>query len=274
MRSKIMFPVVTLILAAILAAMVSYAGAQTASLQQELAKQYKLAKMGSDTSGYSIVEEGTLLAVQKGGVIGVPYKDSSPLLTNKYENGVVHPPNLMARKGWDKLRTHMGQEEQTTRLFKPGEKVYATKVEVNLDKDTVSMGIVACDTCNKTDPPTYNKAQVVFVFPKGSLAKASADDVKNQIAQLLSVSNEEQKSDGGDQEQGAKDSQENGDPSAKADAPQQQAEPQEVKLGMSTDEVETALGKPVKKFSAGPKQIYVYSDMKITFKDGKVSDVQ
>ncbi|MGA9712121.1 MAG: hypothetical protein WBR31_10055, partial [Candidatus Sulfotelmatobacter sp.] len=43
------------------------ANAQAVSLQEQLAAQYKLVKMGSDTSGYSVVEEGTLLAIQKGG---------------------------------------------------------------------------------------------------------------------------------------------------------------------------------------------------------------
>jgi hypothetical protein len=43
---------------------------------------------------------------------------------------------------------------------------------------------------------------------------------------------------------------------------------------MTPDQVEAALGKPDKKVTLGPKQIYIYKDMKVTFKDGKVSDVQ
>ena len=57
----------------------SRAGAQAVSLQEQLAAQYKYVKLGSDTSGYSVVEEGTLLALQKGGVLGVPYSDKSTL---------------------------------------------------------------------------------------------------------------------------------------------------------------------------------------------------
>ena len=57
-------------------------------------------------------------------------------------------------------------EEQTTHLFQSGDKVYPSKIEVNLSKDIVTIAIVACDTCNKTDPPTYNKANVVFQFPE------------------------------------------------------------------------------------------------------------
>ncbi len=83
-------------------------------------------------------------------------------------------------------------KEQTTHLFASGDKVYPMKVDVNVAKDTVTLGIVACDTCNKTDPPTYNKAQVVFQFPKGSLANANAGSVEDTIGQLLAVTDESQ----------------------------------------------------------------------------------
>jgi len=58
--------------------------AQAPTLQEQLAAQYKLVKMGSDTSGYSVVEKGTLLAIQKGGILGVPYSDQS-VLSTKYD---------------------------------------------------------------------------------------------------------------------------------------------------------------------------------------------
>src|SRR5271167_3213571 len=74
------------------------ANAQAVSLQEQLAAQYKLAKMGSDTSGYSVVEEGTLLVVQKGGLLGVPYSDTS-VESDKYEGGVVKAPNAVLSKG-------------------------------------------------------------------------------------------------------------------------------------------------------------------------------
>src|SRR6204780_3905153 len=66
--------------------------AQAPSLQEQLAAQYKLVKMGSDTSGYSVVEKGTLLAIQKGGILAVPYTDKS-VLNTKFEGGAVPSPN-------------------------------------------------------------------------------------------------------------------------------------------------------------------------------------
>jgi hypothetical protein len=147
------------------------------------------------------------------------------------------------------------------------------KVDVNLEKDTVTLGIVACDTCNKTDPPTYNKANVIFQFPKGALAKASAGDVEDTIGQLLSISDNAQDQgggdkQGGDQQQGAQGDQQGGQQAAA------QQEPASVEVGMTPAQVEAALGKPDKKVTLPTKVTYYYKDMKVIFKDGKVVDVQ
>ncbi len=269
------------ILAAILAALISLgsrAAAQAPTLQEQLAAQYKLVKMGSDTSGYSVVDAGTLLAIQKGGVLGVPYADTSSIPATKYEGGVVHTPSALATKLGGFGMKRFGKE-QTTHLFASGDKVYPTKIEVNVGKDTVTMGIVACDTCNKTDPPTYNKATVVFEFPKGSLANASAGSVEDTIGQLLAISSDDQQGQGGqqggDQNQQQGGQQQNGQQDQQAaQAPAQQAEPQTIQLGQTIDQVVAALGKPDKDVKLGSKEIYVYKDLKVTFKDGKVSDVQ
>ena len=57
-------------------------------------------------------------------------------------------------------------------------------------------------------------------------------------------------------------------------APAPAAAPVSVELGQTIDQVTAALGAPVKMVNLGAKKIYVYKDMKITFKDGKVADVQ
>jgi hypothetical protein len=256
------------------------ARAQSVSLQEQLAAQYKAVKMGSDTSGYSVVEEGTLLAVQKGGMLGSPYSEKSTL-ANKYEGGTVHPPSGLLLSGKKAILGHFSTTQsqgQTTKLFAKGDKVYPMKVDVNLEKDTVTLGIVACDTCNKTDPPTYNKANVVFQFPRGELAKASAGDVEDTIGQLLSISDSSQDQgggdkQGGDQQQGAQGDQQGGAQQGGAQ-PAAQQEPASVEVGMTPAQVEAALGKPDKKVTLPSKVTYYYKDMKVIFKDGKVVDVQ
>ena len=75
------------------------------SLQEQLAAQYKLVKMGSDTSGYSVVEKGTLLAIQKGGILSVPYGDQN-VLSNKYEGGTIHGSERLVVDG---TKIHHGE---------------------------------------------------------------------------------------------------------------------------------------------------------------------
>jgi hypothetical protein len=52
------------------------------------------------------------------------------------------------------------------------------------------------------------------------------------------------------------------------------APPVSVDLGQTIDQVTAALGQPKNIVNLGTKKIYVFKDMKVTFKDGKVSDVQ
>jgi hypothetical protein len=257
--------------------------AQAPTLDEQLAAQYKLAKIGSDTSGYSVTEKGTLLAIQKGGILGVPYSDKSTL-TTKYEGGVVHSPSGLLVAGKKSLMGRFSATQsqgQTTHLFAVGDKVYPMKIEVNVSKDVVTVMVVACDTCNKTDPPTYNKANVAFQFPKGSLAAANAAAVEDTIGQLLTVSNDDQQAGGdqGAQQQGGDQQQGGGDQAAQPQQPTAQdpapaAEPASIDKGMTTDQVQAAMGKPDKIVNLGTKTIYYYKDMKVIFLSGKVSDVQ
>ncbi len=52
------------------------------------------------------------------------------------------------------------------------------------------------------------------------------------------------------------------------------AGPATVELGQTTEQVQGALGLPSKVANLGSKVIYYYDGMKVTFKDGKVSDVE
>ena len=264
------------LLAAVIAVMVlaPVSGAQAPTLQEQLLAQYKLVKMGSDSSGPSVVEAGTLLAIKKGGILGVPSSDSNALST-KYQDGAVHSPSGLLTKGIGLGMAKFGKQ-QSTRLFQVGEKVYPSKVEVKADKDVVNLGIIACDKCNKTDPPTYYKANVVFQFSKGYLTKASAGEVEDTIGQLLAISQDDAQQDQGQQDQGQQGQQGGGQggQDAQGGQDQQQSEPQTIEKGMSPDQVQNALGKPDKIVNLGTKLLYIYKDMKVTFVNGKVSDVQ
>lgn len=52
------------------------------------------------------------------------------------------------------------------------------------------------------------------------------------------------------------------------------ATPVTLSLGMSIDDVVAQQGQPKKMIDLGPKKIYIFNDIKVTFRDGKVTDIQ
>jgi hypothetical protein len=259
MRSRSGTPLVILLCVSILTAAGISQSAAPVSLQEQLDAQYKFAKMSPNFAGdrVQLITPGTLLAVQTGGVLGVPYR-SRTVCGAKFDSSLHASAGFCA-----------GMMQSVSQYFQIGNKVYPLKIEVNLAKEKVSFQVVACDSCNGVDPPTGLKGEVVFEFAKGYLEKASAGAVEDTIGRVFAISNDEQaqqNSDAGQQQAG------NQQPAPEQQ--EQQAEPQTVQLGMSTDQVQGALGKPEKIFNLGAKQIFVYKDVKITFMNGKVSDVQ
>jgi hypothetical protein len=63
-------------------------------------------------------------------------------------------------------------------------------------------------------------------------------------------------------------------PAPIAPPPPPAAAPATIALGQTTDQVTASMGQPTRIVDLGTKKIYVYKDMKITFKAGKVSDVE
>jgi hypothetical protein len=282
MRQKIEMTV--LVVALILVGITPRSLLAQVPLEDQLKAQYTLVKMGADTSGTAVVEQGTILAIKKGGILSVPYGDAS-LAATRYQDGVVHSPNNVVMKG---LGFGMGKlgRTQTTRLMQVGEKVYPSKIIVNLPKDQVLIGVVACDSCNNTSPTTFYKADVVFQFAKGSLATTSPSQVEDTIAGLLNIDDSAGGDQGGGQQGGGQqgggngnDQQANNQGGGGGQGQQQQQqgpppEPQQIEKGQTPDQVKAAIGTPDKIVNLGTKQIYVYKDIKVTFVNGKVSDVQ
>ena len=237
------------------------ASGQSVSLQEQLSAQYQLAKVSADSSGYGVVNPGTLLAIQQKGVLAVPWK-ALAVCPAKYQDNNFHPS----------VGFCAGMLKNVSRYFQVGDKVYPVKIDVNVDKAKISMTVVSCDSCNGINPPTSMKGEVVFQFAKGYLEKAGVGDIEDLIGKVFLISNDDQQGQGdqGQQEQ----QQASAPPRQQQGPPQQQAEPQTVQMGMTTDQVQSVLGRPDKIFNVGAKQIYVYKDVKVTFQNGKVADVQ
>jgi hypothetical protein len=229
---------------------------QGPSLQEQLNAQYKIVGIGAD--GAVVGDPGTLLAVQKGGIIAVPWKALAKCPA-KFHDNEIHPSTGFCAN----------MMKNVSGVFKKGAKVYPVKVDVDLAKAKITMQVVRCDSCYNDSVQNAMKGEVVFEFAKGYLEKASAGEVEDTIGQVFAISSDDQP------EQSADAAQQADQQAAPETAqPAQQAEPATVQLGMTTDQVESALGKPDKIFNVGTKQIYVYKDVKVTFLNGKVSDVQ
>ena len=101
-------------------------------------------------------------------------------------------------------------------------------------------------------------------------------NVGSEIAQA------DQQSDQAEKDVTAEAAQDSGAPSPVADAaaaaPPAPAAPAgpppSVELGQTPDQVKAALGQPQREANLGAKVIYYYNGMKVTFKNGKVSDVE
>jgi len=250
------------------------AQAPAVPLEDQLKAQFTLVKMGADTGGAAVVEQGTILVIKKGGILSVPYGDSSVVPT-KYQDGTVHSPNNALMKGIGFGLGKMGKT-QTTRLMQVGEKVYPSKIAVNLPKDQVQLSIIACDSCNNVSPTTFYKADVIFQFPKGTLANTSPSQVEDTIAGLLALDDSADQG-GGQQGGSGNGNDQQGGNQGGGQAQQQQApppEPVQIEKGQTPDQVKAAIGTPDKIVNLGTKQIYVYKDIKVTFINGKVADVQ
>jgi hypothetical protein len=147
--------------------------ANAPSLKGQLVAQYKLVRLGPDANGTNVLEPGTVLVVQKEGIFGVP-NGTAAVCPSRYQDG-----NLVS------LNSACGVAVK--RSFRVGEKVYPSRIDVDLKQEKISLGIVACDACNGISPPTASKSEVAFQFAKGYLETASVPDVEDTIAQVFTL---------------------------------------------------------------------------------------
>jgi hypothetical protein len=219
----------------------------TTTLQNDLNAKYK---------------SGTILVIQKNGITGQSPNNIAPPCTSTWRDNALHPGNtlcLMAQKNYSKALTK-------------DEKVNPTSVVIHLKDEKVIVNFTECDSCNGGDASSY-KGSVAFQFPKGYIeGGADAGQIADVISQVLAPPDpnadqgNQQQQQGGDQQQ--------------AQQPQQQqpqqpaAPPASIQLGQTVDQVTASFGPPEKIVNLGTKQIYVYKDLKVTFVNGKVTDVQ
>lgn len=217
----------------------SAAQAQKLSIEQQLQARYPPTKLAADK--LQIVTPGTVLVVQMGGMA------ASPL--NEFAFGNNYKDRRIKRSAASALI-----HDAKSRDLIVGEKVYLLKTEV---KDNgVVFSIQSCVACDGADIDLYQmgyRASLTFQYAKGYLQTADFAQIQRDIGQVFTFA---------------------GPASAAQPTPAAQAAPTKISLGQSIEEVTASLGRPDKVVDLGSKKIYIYPDLKITFQDGKVSDVQ
>ena len=149
-------------------------GASASSLADQLKAQYKLAKIVPESNGYKVAEQGTMLVIQKEGIIGVPLGNNS-----------VDPVIYAIEKDTD---LHHSNSNASTWKFGVGHKVYLSKLDIDPKHEKVLFTIVEGDS---SDPvkPSYYKSVVDFEFPSGYLAAAEVGQIEDVISQVLTIDN-------------------------------------------------------------------------------------
>lgn len=278
------------VMAAALAAAISAQVGDPATLVQEkLVSQIKVTKAAADHS--DIVTAGDVVLLHKDGLM-MCSSASSYGFSNTYNNGVlVANYNNRAKdaaKSFFKGHLPFGGGGSVTdaanngcpsRKFVAGEKFWITGIAAQKD------GILISTFSDPYPDPSGNQVryygEVKFLFPKGSVPPP--DDFARTVSELITVQPPDDKDNGGQGNQG-------GQPAQAAAAPAQapppapmaaipppppppDATPATISIGQTEDQVTTAFGQPMREAKLGAKKIFYYKDMKVTFTNGKVSNV-
>ncbi len=234
-KTMIAVAVATVICAWVTAPVTARAAKKSKEIQEALEAKYQPTKVGWDQT--RITQPGTILVVQKDGI----YAETSNafnMTTTKVVNGQVEPP-----KGFLAAMS----ASRKNRELKVGDTVYVEHMKVT-DK-YAWFELITCNTYDvNMNGSTRNiryGANVVFEFPQGFIEKADAPAVEKEVEAVLI-------------------------PQSEAQA----AKTKTIGLGQTLDQVKSILGAPDRIVNLGPKQIYIYKDMKVIFENGKVSDVE
>jgi hypothetical protein len=256
-------------------------------IKEKLVSQIKLTKAAAAHD--DIVTAGDVIVLHKDGLM-MCSSASSYAFSNTYQNGVL-VANLNNRakdaaKSFLKGHLPFGGGGSVTdaanngcasRKFVAGEKFWVT--DVTLQKD----GILVSTFSDPYNDTRYF-GEIKFLFPKGSVPPV--DSFVKTVGEVMTVEPSDDKDKGGkdDQAGGQASEQTPAAAAASAPAPMQAIAPPpppadapapSISLGQTKDQVVAGFGQPVRTAKlAGTKEIYFYKDMKVTFTNGKVSNVE
>jgi hypothetical protein len=222
-----------------------------ASIRQALTTKYAVTTTTADKS--DIVKAGSVIVLKKSNLVTVDVVNPN-LFKNTYRNGRITqliPPFLTNSSG--------------RRTFVSGEKLWITDIAVN------EKGVLITCYSDAIDNVRYS-APVHFPFEKH--ATPTVDQAVAQVAEVFAVDGSDDKKPAQQPTPQPAPQPAQPTPPPIAPPPPPPADPKTVSLGETAAQVIASVGQPSKILKPAGKQIFVYSDMKVTFINGKVSDVQ
>jgi hypothetical protein len=238
-------------------------------LLKKLNEQFVPTKFTADKS--DIVTAGVVVALKEDGLlvytVTVPM---APISVPKKGKLIQGFGDMMGVGMVDGMGRPGGISSVPIKNLVAGEKVWVKAIE--LAKDSVMVQVV-------TDPYDDGRyfGTIKFLIPKGTVP--TPEDGVKMISEVLDV---QPAQDQGSQQAPAPapapapvptpapaPMQAIAPPPPPADAP-----PPTIEIGQAKEQVTAAFGQPVKAAKIGAKEIFYYKDMKVTFTNGKVSNVE
>jgi hypothetical protein len=254
-----------------------------AALQKKLEATYAVTQATADKT--DIVTAGAILVLQKSNLL-MTDATKSDINQNKYQDGKITQNAIGKTTSFLKRLPGAnvpGGGGSATRTFVKGEKLWVTSINV---KDNAVVFELFTDQIGD-----YRYRALLTFFGKGPLP--GEEEVMKTVGEVFTV--QPQDSNANTQAAPA-DPTPSAAPAAAPPPPiappppaeaapapipppppppnEPAAPPKTISLGQTADQVVAVLGQPDKKAKVGTKEIYYYKDLKVTFVNGKVTDVQ
>ena len=248
------------------------------NLEQQLKAEYRTTRVG--TNGV-VLQVGSVMVVQQDN-IRANSADNQIYWPNTYKrDGRVKQPTIIVKNG-------AAAAKSSLRLLQVGERVYVTLIEIK--PSDIVFSLQSCGTCDPSAPdpnaPPY-RAELSFQFQKGFAESATFQEIRDMIGQVLAIASASAPAQALEKGNSVNSTtQPRTEPKAQVtDAPFQPIEPppppadqppptQTISKGDTKDQVVEILGLPQRVVKAGTKEIFYFKDVKVTFVNGKVSDVE
>jgi hypothetical protein len=257
---------------------------QAALIADKLNSQIKLTKITSDH--VTIITPGDVVVLQKSGLMMCNIA-SAYAYSNTYDNGVLASNQKNRAKdaaisgtknalighftggSATSAATDAANNTCVSLKFDTGDKFWVTAIAAK--KDGILISTLSDPLPEQSENQIRYYGEIKFMFPKGSVP--TADDFVKTVSEVITVQSAEGQGDQGGQPAAAPEApapvQDIAPPPPPADTP-----PPTIALRQTKDEVIAGFGQPTRIVKLGVKEIYYYKDMKVTFTNGKVSNVE